>query len=543
MLERAGLYDLSIQALEVLLYGSLRGRAELHKKLPASTMSASPLAPLLLSRRARGKAIERLMIDYTHLVRRAVKLTSETGDGAEEIQGDFGSETSRTEVQRFCSDLLEVAVPSASISFASIRGIARRLKRPLGQSIALTTCFEAQKLGLRLDSPPSESTTVTLKKSRSVYSDWTPPVDCAVANAITNDATSGGRCAFTALLDDSSRASSLNVEEHALEYYRKGLFPLDDSSYSSPKGGWEGWHDEGGHLRALFRILGSSVVGFDWARPKLYRKDTGGKEEEIMVHVTPYQSCPFDLHTGFEIRPSQGWDDPVSRSFYGRRQSTIETFLSGLTRSSPQEICDLVYSSICARVQYHERSKDPSVQSDVKNMKSLALIAAGCGGAQLAAAFRCFFFDYRHYSGGLPDLTLVRGVYDDNGEIVDLSRWIGEGFDASVQADRQDQNGVAMLADEEFLGCNKVGDSAPSRRGRSSRRTNAAPPSVVQVSPAKLDLSLDGRRINPQCLFVEVKSSNDRLDPRQEDWLNILDRYGGNARVCKFVESRKSKKR
>jgi hypothetical protein len=34
--------------------------------------------------------------------------------------------------------------------------------------------------------------------------------------------------------------------------------------------------------------------------------------------------------------------------------------------------------------------------------------------------------------------------------------------------------------------------------------------------------------------MVEVKSSNDRLDPRQEDWLNVIDRHG-RARVCKFT--------
>ena len=41
-----------------------------------------------------------------------------------------------------------------------------------------------------------------------------------------------------------------------------------------------------------------------------------------------------------------------------------------------------------------------------------------------------------------------------------------------------------------------------------------------------------------QCLFVEVKSASDKLDERQEDWLNILDKEGC-ARVCKFVKSKK----
>ncbi len=49
--------------------------------------------------------------------------------------------------------------------------------------------------------------------------------------------------------------------------------------------------------------------------------------------------------------------------------------------------------------------------------------------------------------------------------------------------------------------------------------------------------------IKVECLFVEVKSSNDRLDPRQVDWLNILDWYGNNARVCQFVDSNRKPKR
>jgi hypothetical protein len=42
-------------------------------------------------------------------------------------------------------------------------------------------------------------------------------------------------------------------------------------------------------------------------------------------------------------------------------------------------------------------------------------------------------------------------------------------------------------------------------------------------------------------MFVEVKSHSDRLDSRQEDWLNILDLHG-NARVCKFEKAPKQNK-
>jgi hypothetical protein len=55
--------------------------------------------------------------------------------------------------------------------------------------------------------------------------------------------------------------------------------------------------------------------------------------------------------------------------------------------------------------------------------------------------------------------------------------------------------------------------------------------------PERLRLEHNAQKIRVECMCVEVKSQNDRLDPRQEDWLNILDRYG-NARVCKFVKTK-----
>jgi hypothetical protein len=58
--------------------------------------------------------------------------------------------------------------------------------------------------------------------------------------------------------------------------------------------------------------------------------------------------------------------------------------------------------------------------------------------------------------------------------------------------------------------------------------------------PAKLVLSCNGRKGIAECMFVEVKSQNNRLNARQEDWLNILDKYR-NARVCKFGKAKKAK--
>ena len=49
-----------------------------------------------------------------------------------------------------------------------------------------------------------------------------------------------------------------------------------------------------------------------------------------------------------------------------------------------------------------------------KQTRKLQAVAAGMGKGGLEATFRAMSFDGRHYSGGMPDLTLVRCVYDDD---------------------------------------------------------------------------------------------------------------------------------
>ena len=63
--------------------------------------------------------------------------------------------------------------------------------------------------------------------------------------------------------------------------------------------------------------------------------------------------------------------------------------------------------------------------------------------------------------------------------------------------------------------------------------------SVVPAFPAKLQLVHNEEPVAVDCMFVEVKSENDRLDARQEDWLNIIDVFA-DARVCKFGSKKKS---
>lgn len=86
-----------------------------------------------------------------------------------------------------------------------------------------------------------------------------------------------------------------------------------------------------------------------------------------------------------------------------------------------------------------------------------------------------------------------------------------------------------MLQDDEFLGCSKNGDSIGSSHKQGSSRTTPLEP--ITILPPKLSLEHNGKAVKVDTLLVEVKSANDRLDARQEDWLNVL---GAKARVCKF---------
>jgi VRR-NUC domain len=276
-------------------------------------------------------------------------------------------------------------------------------------------------------------------------------------------------------------------------------------------------------------------------------------QEHVTVHLSPYQSAPFDLHVGFEVRNTTG-------GFYARRQHKVKLFLDKIESLRDQEVSDLIYDSIASRVQYMNtnKQKDPFLDRDMLQIRTLSAIAAGFGGKQLASIFRCFFFDYRHYSGGLPDLHLLRAAIVDpcqttDGEVtlVDLGEWIGESFSQENQNSLAAHQAAAILCDrdDEFLGCSKVGDSGGqasrfSRNGKllsnaSMKATDQSKIPSLDSLPDKLQLEHKGHAVRVECMMVEVKSSNDRLDPRQEDWLNILDRYG-NARVCKFESKRKT---
>jgi VRR-NUC domain len=262
------------------------------------------------------------------------------------------------------------------------------------------------------------------------------------------------------------------------------------------------------------------------------------------VYLTPYQDAPFDLHVGFElIGCTMSTTDTTiakTRGIYHRHQSRIADFLQKLCDLSQQELSNLVYDSISNRLHFMilRKRKDPFIVQDIAKSRLLSLIAAGCGGRLLASIFRCLLFDYRHYSGGLPDLLLVRARHlESHSSEMYLEEWVSQIANSGLD----DKSNILFDKDDEFLGCKKVADS----RGRQSIALGQFSNSVASTlkHPAnnlssemlneKMLLEESGRNVVVECMMVEVKSSNDRLDPRQEDWLNVMDQHG-NARVCKF---------
>ncbi len=403
---------------------------------------------------------------------------------------------------------------------------------PLSKSLADIWNVEMLELGIRLKC-------VKLK-------DWVPPTDVSIANALSHESgpQAGKRCSYissTDLVDGKVEGHrSLTVEELAIVEYATGKLPHDEISLKG--GGWQGWHSEGVHVIALFRILMShSLLRFDYHHHENEQLPLLSLEQ-FTVFLTPYQSTPLDLHVGHcTLQTSQ---NPVPiRSFYERRKRQIEDFLKELESSSSQELSNLVHQSILHRKQvlmHLEKpwENDQQLVRDLTEIRTLSLLAASFGGAVLATMFRCLCFDYRQYCGGLPDVTLVRAGWHENdlGDFTDWGEWIGEGFKFS-----QDGHIKALLydRDEEFLGgcLNEQKKSMSSFRDRK----NAVIRNDGDICPDRdpLSLSHDGKQLVLQCMFVEVKSANDTLDERQEDWLNIIGRFG-EARVCKF-ESSKSK--
>lgn len=225
------LYRQAVQCLELLVFGSPNTDFVSADSMKLENTDTPTLPSVWLSRRARGKAIDRLVIDYTHMHRQRV---ANVDKGCKRI----ASQVFQKKVTEFCQEVIASTARLGSIGFSSIRTVARRLKQPLAVSLIGVDCPESVLLGLRFANDVKQP---GLAKSRQGgYSDWIPITDRLVANALRNEESGpGARCAFVGFEDDDGKPglSSLNVEELAMELYRSGRLPeREDSSLS--QGGW-----------------------------------------------------------------------------------------------------------------------------------------------------------------------------------------------------------------------------------------------------------------------------------------------------------------
>lgn len=132
----------------------------------------------------------------------------------------------------------------------------------------------------------------------------------------------------------------------------------------------------------------------------------------------------------------------------------------------------------------------------------------------------------------------MQRVSDEKIEILNLlklSDWVGEIFRESPTS----TSGILDDRDEELLGGSlsekqRISSITINRKSIIDSKAIA----LNDLRPEKLLLTSNDSPVMVECMLVEVKSHSDKLDDRQEDWLNILDRYG-SARVCKFKSSKK----
>ena len=483
--------------------------------------------PPWISRRARGKSIVRLIIDCGQIPLDRSN-DSMTSDKIRAKIKKASSDIVRKSMIRFCEEFIVHGSMSGCVGFSAIRTLARRLKQPLDQTLSTVRCLEPIELGIRLCSRSEDA--VHSNRDQNLYSDWTPCTDYFVANSIERDKIEpGSRCAFVGFEDDIDRSllsSSLNVEELALDLYRTGRLPncIGDNNDGVLRGGWTGWHNEGATIRALFRIIcGGPLLGMDFgnisrAKHEMYLLD------HTTVHLSPYQQGPFHLLVGYELQKvkfnAHNEDSYFTStpSFYCQRADKISQFLTKLSATNGQALCDLVYDAVASKLEHAclNKLKDPFLTQDIVQVRTFSALAAGFGGKCLAAIFRCFLFDYRHYSGGLPDLHLFRAVYKYQfktqrcSTLVDLGDWIGESFSVENQQSYDYQKVLHALVDDEFLGLDK-----PNSR---QTRTKVSGPSEIAVKlnnisntilPERLQLCHNDNTVEVECMMVEVKSSNE----------------------------------
>lgn len=154
-------------------------------------------------------------------------------------------------------------------------------------------------------------------------------------------------------------------------------------------GGWQGWHCEGAVFQSLFGLLMWDVLFTCPCCPTADAGCSGGAAAAgCSVFITPFQDAPLDLG---------------HRSFFRSRRARILARIAQITAFSTQEMIAELGSVY--RNQYGESCR--GVHWGI-TLRLLQLMAVCMGSAAVAAVCRALAVNYKHFTGGAPDLMLVR---------------------------------------------------------------------------------------------------------------------------------------
>lgn len=331
---------------------------------------------------------------------------------------------------------------------------------------------------------------------------WSPPLVTVTGHRLSRGEglAKGGKSRYV-----SSSDNVVGVEDLALEAIGQGEAVGEQGSAFAQRlagGHWVGWHCEGAVLRSVFGLLFWDVLF----------GPTSDAAACVPVFVSPYQDAPLDLDT--------------AGTFYLNRADIIEKRLLHI-----QTACEWgLASELADRYRSCYRQRCRGVTWDTP-LKVLCATVVCLKGPALALTCRALASDYRYFSGGLPDLFLVRASVDkDDGsaEFLDFEAWLGRGC-LEIGVDLLDDVVGKADAEAEAEGLNSDEDTEPTADTSKSGSVD-----IFHCEAEGLERP-EGHWQFEAC-FVEVKGPSDSLSRRQWTWLKYLDDGGVLAGVCAVKE-------
>ena len=237
------------------------------------------------------------------------------------------------------------------------------------------------------------------------------------------------------------------------------------------------------------------------------------------------------------------------------RKDEIEEMLASIKLATPAQLI----STLGTKYRKYFREKCCGVMWS-HPLKTLQLIAVCLGGKSLSVIFRMFCADFSFFSGGAPDLLMIRIFpYSNIKNKLSMEHVLGQKWNTlgrddidaidyddllkettnkqmkvsneKTQIQNQDhETFTEMLIDEEntFLNSDNVG-----------MKTNDLFVCTEEdlILPVTSSTS-EGKDIGwcYECVLVEVKGPTDSLSPKQLLWLQILAYYKVAACICNVQE-------